>query len=149
MNATNQTIDAAKPLWEIAQSKDNADRKQKLNNRITRREYFEVLEYLKDLLKTKSEWVFERNYITHPSDKPNPIHCFLNAQVYWHLTCDDSYNFTILYNVADDALKAEINCRIALMSKSTRWEPATGPDVPTLFKRCKRLQPDEFFYILN
>ena len=149
MNATNQIINAAKPLWELAISKDNVNRKQKLNNRITKREYFTVLDGIKELYKPKGEWAFERDYTTHNSDKPNAIHCFLNNGVYWHLTCDSSLNFTIMFNVADVKLKADINCLVARMPKSARWNASTKTDVPTMFKRCKQLQPDEFFYILN
>ncbi|MGN6396561.1 MAG: hypothetical protein ACTHMI_13415 [Mucilaginibacter sp.] len=149
MNATNQTIDAAKPLWEIAQSKENTNRKQKLNNRITRREYFSALERIKELCQPLEDWAFERDYTTQPSDKATPIHCFLNNEIYWHLTCDEQYNFTILYNVADDKLQTEVNCLIYLMSKSTRWQPSTELDVPTLFKRCKRIQPNKYFSILK
>jgi len=149
MNAINQTIDAAKPLWERAQSKDNADRKQKLNNRITKREYFSVLEGIKELYKPLANWAFERDYTKYPSDKLTPLHCFLNNEVYWHLACDESLNFTIHFNIADVRLRSAINCLIGLTSKSTRLQAAVETDVPTMFKRCKRLQTDEFFCILK
>lgn len=149
MNATNQTIDAAKPLWEIAQSKDNSNRMQKLNNRITKREYFTVLDGIKELYKPLANWAFERDYTKHPSDKATPMHCFLNNEVYWHLACDKDLNFIIYCNIADVNLRSEINCLIAKTAKSTRWKAATELDVVTMFKRAKRLQSNEFFSILK
>jgi hypothetical protein len=149
MNATKQTIDSAIPLWVIAQSKQNKDRVQKQRNTITKREYFRILKEIKGLYKPLSQLAFERDYITNPSDKPTPIHCFLNNEVYWHLGCDESFNFIIFFNITDVPLRSDINCLIALMSKDVRLKSATVTDVPTMFKRCKRLQGSEFLTVLK
>ena len=149
MNATNQTIDAAKPLWEIAQSKQNENKLQKLNNRITKREYFRVLEALKELYKPLAQWAFERDYTTHTSDKPNPMHCFLTKIIYWRLSCDASFNFSITYSVGELQFAEQFNALITSLSKSTRIELTFEIPVETMFKRAKRLQPEEFFYILK
>jgi len=147
MNNAKQTNEI-KPLWVIAQSKHNQNRKQKVTNTVTKKQYFEVLEQMKQLYKgTANQTVFERDYTTHPGDKPNSMHCFLTNDFYWHLRCDDDYNFVIHLATGNLPFSQDFSLMFAVLPKSVRYT-IEYLDLPIMFKRCKRLQDSKFFTIL-
>ena len=149
MNHADQSTENKKPLCVIAQSKDNPNRKQKTANAATRKHYYEVLEEMKQLYKAKgNELVFERDYKLHPSDKPNSMHCFLTNDFYWHLCCGDDYNFVIRYSAFNLPFTADFNKMCVFREKIVNTELTYEIPVPTMFKRCKRLQDSQFFTIL-